>query len=384
MRLGCAMNSSRYAARSLTPNDLADLPKYDCELYCIVMHLTDSMIQPHRRRSTDGALEHPAQKVANNRLGVLKDMILFVEVARQKNFSEAAKALDIPLSTLARRISRLERELGVLLIERTTRQQRLTVEGRDYFERCRHIVDDAMSTYDALHAKVHGLSGTIRLTVCELSGAFLLECVKAFVDANPHLSIDVSGEGALDESDRDLMIKVGVPERHSLTARKLGVMPVGLFAAPDYLSGHPAIDTRSHLKGHEIVVPQSFLDHCDPYFQEILTSRIDLGSRLTFASFSSLIVPLISRRSGIGALPVNIAEPFVATGHLRAILPNWRPISLPVFAIMKDRRLPARTRAFLTFLTKGVHSALGSGPLPVADLPKHLRTDESDRHWQAA
>ena len=365
-------------------HDKRELPKYDCGLYLSAMQVTDSMSQPNRRRSTDVAVDYRPQTASSNRLGVLKDMILFVEVARQKNFSEAAKALNIPLSTLARRISRLERELGVLLIERTTRQQRLTVEGREYFERCRHIVDDAMSTYEALHAKVHGLSGTIRLTVCELSGAFLLESVRAFVDANPHLLIDVAGEGAVEGSDCDLMIKVGAPERHSMTARKLGVMPVGLFAAPDYLARHPAIDTRSHLKSHEIVVPQSFLDHCDPYFQEIISGRTGDAGRLTFTSFSSLIVPLITRQSGIAALPVNIAEPLVATGHLRAVLPNWRPISLPVFAIMKDRRLPARTRAFLTFLAKGAHSTLGSAPLPTADLPKPVQTSEPDRHWQAA
>src|SRR3546814_20635550 len=73
----------------------------------------------------------------------LNDMALFVEVAKRKNFSRAAESSGVPVSTLSRRISELERSIGLKLFRRSTRKVALTDAGGVYFERCQNIVDEA-------------------------------------------------------------------------------------------------------------------------------------------------------------------------------------------------------------------------------------------------
>ena len=80
----------------------------------------------------------------------LNDIALFVEVAKRKNFSHAAEALNIPTSTLSRRVSELERSVGMRLLNRSTRKIDLTEAGAIYFERCRHIVEEARVAHDQL------------------------------------------------------------------------------------------------------------------------------------------------------------------------------------------------------------------------------------------
>lgn len=74
---------------------------------------------------------------------LLNDMALFVEVVKARGFRSAAQALGMPNSTLSRRISALEKAIGLRLLHRTTRRIELTEAGQLYFERCKRIVDEA-------------------------------------------------------------------------------------------------------------------------------------------------------------------------------------------------------------------------------------------------
>src|SRR3546814_20589975 len=80
----------------------------------------------------------------------LNDMALFVEVAKRKNFSRAAESSGVPVSTLSRRISELERSIGVKLFRRSTRKVDLTEAGGVYFERCQNIVEEAGIDHEQL------------------------------------------------------------------------------------------------------------------------------------------------------------------------------------------------------------------------------------------
>lgn len=73
----------------------------------------------------------------------LDDIALFVEVAKSRSFTRAAESLDMPASTLSRRISALERYIGVRLLNRSTRKVELTEAGAVYFERCQHVIAEA-------------------------------------------------------------------------------------------------------------------------------------------------------------------------------------------------------------------------------------------------
>ncbi len=93
---------------------------------------------------------------------LLNDMALFVEVVKAKGFRSAADVLDMPSSTLSRRISALEKAIGLRLLHRTTRKIELTEAGRIYFERCKRIVGDARLAHEQLGTMLAEPVGVLR------------------------------------------------------------------------------------------------------------------------------------------------------------------------------------------------------------------------------
>jgi DNA-binding transcriptional LysR family regulator len=96
-------------------------------------------------------------------LNNLNDIALFVAVVKAKSFRKAADVLDMPTSTLSRRVSHLEKSIGIRLLHRTTRQIELTELGRTYFERCQGIIAQAQSAHEELSHAAESPSGMLRL-----------------------------------------------------------------------------------------------------------------------------------------------------------------------------------------------------------------------------
>ena len=95
----------------------------------------------------------------------LQDIALFVEVARMRSFSAAARNLNLSTATVSRRIGAFEQEMGSRLFNRTTRRVELTSVGERYFERCNPLVDEAQRAREALLSEAHRPSGHLRLSM---------------------------------------------------------------------------------------------------------------------------------------------------------------------------------------------------------------------------
>lgn len=104
----------------------------------------------------------------------LNDMALFVEVARAKSFRKAAEAAGIPNSTLSRRISELEKAIGLRLLHRTTRKIELTEAGQLYYARSKRIVDEARLAHEQLGAMLEQPSGVLRVSLPVALATFYL------------------------------------------------------------------------------------------------------------------------------------------------------------------------------------------------------------------
>src|SRR6476469_2651373 len=98
-------------------------------------------------------------------LELLNDMALFVEVVKARSYRRAAQTVDVPNSTLSRRISGLEKAIGLRLLHRTTRKIELTEAGQIYFERCRRIVDEARLAHEQLGEMLAQPSGALRASL---------------------------------------------------------------------------------------------------------------------------------------------------------------------------------------------------------------------------
>ena len=291
---------------------------------------------------------------SKSRLHVLRDMVLFVEVGRKENFTSAAKSLGIPLSTLARRISHLEKALGMLLVERTTRQQRLTLDGLRYFERCQHVVDDALAAYDDVHSISRGLGGTIRVAApLEVLGKFMAASIAAFLQQHDGVNVlvDDARASTVPGPSCDLIVRIGQADEQWLVASKAGNVPLSLYAAPSYLAAHPPIDSRKRLRDHTLLVPHDLLPHCGAILRDFESTQVNLKGRLASDTFQPLAT-FASLGYGLVLLPKEIAAPYIMDGSLTSVLSGWTTATLPIFMVTSTKLVPARLRLFVSFLTK--------------------------------
>jgi DNA-binding transcriptional LysR family regulator len=121
----------------------------------------------------------------------LQDMIFFVEVARALSFTRASKASGIPIATLSRRVTLMEKRFGVRLIQRTTRRLALTEPGRRYLERCERIVQDAAAAQELLKEAAKRLTGRLRLSMpVEFGLTLIAPIIDEFGRLYPEIAID--------------------------------------------------------------------------------------------------------------------------------------------------------------------------------------------------
>lgn len=287
---------------------------------------------------------------------LLPDVVLFVAVARAKNFSRAARALGMPVSTLSRRIAEFEARLGTQLLVRSTRRLELTEPGATYFERCQLIVDAA----EAAHAELHGHSqhprGHLRVSVTQDFAVTYLVPIFAELPARyPEItveldltarSVDLIGERF------DVAIRMGALPDSQLVARKLGAGPVGLYAAPAYLARAGAVRAPADLATHACVRILGPIDRAARWtlVRGDQVETVAITGRFV-ANSMQLLLELVTAGLGIATLDDAIARPAALTGALVRVLPGWRPPPVPVHALTPSKLLPARTRVFLECLT---------------------------------
>ncbi len=184
----------------------------------------------------------------------LDAMALFARVLQHGSFSEASRRLGVPVSSVSRKISDLERHLGVRLLERTTRAVKATEAGNDLLPSCQGILDALDSTLAALQSRKTEVAGTLRLaTPPSLSDLLVVPLIHGFLQEYPKVSAKVLvTDRHLDmvKDEVDISLRVGRQADSSLISRPLLRYRHILVAAPSYLAGagepsHPA-DLRHH------------------------------------------------------------------------------------------------------------------------------------------
>ncbi|ANN68871.1 LysR family transcriptional regulator [Bordetella bronchialis] len=286
----------------------------------------------------------------------LNDIALFVEVAKRKNFSHAAEALGIPSATLSKRVTELERRIGMQLLTRTTRRIELTEAGALYFDRCRHIIEEARVAHEQLQDMAALPRGRLRVSMGPSLAALVLPVVmREFTDQYPDIEceFDVT-ERRLDPISNpfDLVLRLGPQPDSSLISRKLMLMSHQLYASHDYLERHGQPLTPADLSHHDCLrFPGG--EGSSSYW--ILHSgdrveRVAVFGRL-IANNVGMLGRLAARGMGIVPLPVfHAMEKAIAQVGLVRVLPDWNLTPMPLFALLPSRTIPAKTRAFLDFI----------------------------------
>ncbi|MBX5212147.1 LysR family transcriptional regulator [Rhizobium sp. NZLR11] len=282
----------------------------------------------------------------------LNDMALFVEVAKAKSFRKAAEAARIPNSTLSRRISELEKAIGLRLLHRTTRKIELTEAGQLYYARCKRIVDEARLAHEQLGEMLEQPTGTLRVSLpVDLGAVYLTPIIADFARNYPSITFEFDltpRRVDLVTEPFDVAIRIGKLEDSGLIARLIGKHSRHLYASPAYIRASREPTTPANLTEHKcICMPRS------PNWtlqRGTETVDVDVHGRFTLNNVG-MISALAVNHQGIALLPEKIVADDLASGRLQRVLPEWQGSSVSIYAVTETRLIPAKTQRFIEFLT---------------------------------
>ncbi|PPE71564.1 LysR family transcriptional regulator [Caldimonas thermodepolymerans] len=287
------------------------------------------------------------------------DLLLFSRVAEAGSFTRAAARVGLPKSTVSRRISALERQLGERLLTRTTRKLSLTDFGYALLEHARQVaaeVDAAASL--VLHRQAQP-SGRLKVSMpAGFAGKELGRILTDFLTRYPGISIEIdlsSRRVDLIGENFDLAIRMGdMPDDATLVARRLLTHTWGLYAAPMYLALHGTPQAPEDLLQHTGLALRSRTGEPTPWNLRNGEARwTGLAPPRAVVNAPELLVEMALEGAGITAAPDAIVTRHVKEGRLVRVLPQWCLPEAPGWAVLPGRRLvPAKTRVFLEMLDR--------------------------------
>ena len=276
-------------------------------------------------------------------------LVIYERVVREGSFTAAAKALGLGKSTVSERITRLESDLGVRLLQRTTRSLRPTEDGAAFYERCQRVVAELRDAESALFRSGEP-RGRLRVTCPRLFAyAFLGPVIQQMLQRYPQVDVDlVLAERSVDlvEEGFDLALRIGRLPDSSLVVRKLGAAPMIYAASPAYLDDRGRPEVPGDLDRHDLIVVgrEGPVQWPFPSGPRPVTGRV---------AVNSLVVARDLAMSGVGIafLPAFQCAEALTRGLLEPVLTDQILPPMPVNALYpSNRHLSPRVRAFLDLL----------------------------------
>lgn len=280
----------------------------------------------------------------------LELMGLFATVVEQGSFTRAAELLGMPKSSVSQKISRLESQLGVRLLQRTTRRLSLTPQGEIYVEHCRGLLTLARSANLAMARLRSAPAGRVRITAPEATGTLLLGPILAeFRALYPEVVLELTlSDEQLDlvREGYDLALRAAPLKDSSLICRRIGEVARYLVASPGYLARHGMPQRLAELAHHVCLVHTAL-----PVWP-----LQEGGWRPQGACVSNSLLALRElalHDGGIALLPQHVCESGLASGKLQKILPMIPIPTNPFYLIYPSREhLAPALRSLMDFVAE--------------------------------
>jgi DNA-binding transcriptional LysR family regulator len=301
---------------------------------------------------------------------LLRDIALFVEVVNTKSFTRAAENLGMPPSTLSRRISGLERSIGLRLFHRTTRRVDVTDAGAAYYARCAHLVEEARVAHEQLAETVNVAKGTLRIACTpDFAQLYLAPVVVEFTRRYPQVNVELTLSSRADDllaDNLDLALRIGPLPDSSLVARRVATLQLGLYAAPSYFAVAPAPARPADLSQHMCIRMRA--DDAGSIWRLGRRSGAGKATAESVRVTGRFVVksPLFIRQltlagAGIGVIDQGAAAEAVQAGQLLPVLPGWHLAPVPLHLLTASRLVPARVRLFGDFLADWLPTPAAAG-----------------------
>ena len=289
----------------------------------------------------------------------LNSLVVFAHVVEANSFSGAARVLKMPTSTVSRRIAELEDQLGMRLIERSTRRLRLTDAGSEVLDYARRIVELKDTIDNVASNLLSHLSGTLRLaSPPNISDTLLAPIVGAFQEAYPDVRVQIFiTDRIVDHVSEgvDLTFRVGDLEDSCLVARRILKYRHQLVASPAYMNKHKAPRSPKDLLQHKLLAFSFWKPKCQWTFLHV--NKKDKET-LTFQPYFSMndyagLATALLAGVGIGDLPPLVQPDLLREGRLVEVLPKWKFRNFDLSLVHAgSRHVPKVVRVFKDFAVK--------------------------------
>lgn len=294
-------------------------------------------------------------------------LAMLAKVVDLNGFSAAARALGVPKAAVSRAVADLEKSLGVRVLERTTRRVALTAAGRLVYPHARRLGEEA----DAARAAIGKLQSPdarpLRVAADPTYGRVLLApLVPRFLEAFGNVPLEVALDAQqLALGTWDVAVRTRPPADSGCVQRLLGAPPALLCATPAYLQQRGVPERPDDLRTHELLTP----DAAElPEFRLQLTrgaqrAEVPLTPKLAVDD-PAVLHSATAAGLGIGLLPEFLCRQGLATGRLKAVLPEWSvPPAAALYALYPSAlESDARAQQFVDFLAANIVPALALPP----------------------
>ncbi|WP_075182949.1 HTH-type transcriptional activator AaeR [Pantoea sp. 1.19] len=286
----------------------------------------------------------------------LRGMSVFAKVVEMGSFTAAARQLQMSVSSVSQTVAKLEDELHIKLLNRSTRSLGLTEAGRIYYQGCRRMLSEAQAVHEQLYAFNNTPIGTLRLGSSSTMAQNVLatmtaEMLKAYPGLNVHL---VSGIPAPDliADGLDLVIRVGELRDSSLFSRRLGSMPMVVCAAKSWLleqgvPDKPADIADTHWLEYS-VRPDNAFELVSP---EGVVTRITPSGRFT-TNDPQTLNRWLKTGAGVAFVPLMWVIDEIKAGELEILFSRYQSAPRPVYALYTEKdKLPLKVQVCINYLT---------------------------------
>lgn len=279
------------------------------------------------------------------------EAVVFVKVVQAGSFSAAARLLGLPVSTVSTRVARLEKRLGMTLMQRTTRRLHLTEVGSLYFQQAAIGLEYMLDAETAVTESAGEPQGLLRVTAPADLGDHLLaeivnlmrrDCPKVNIDLElMNRYVDLVAEGV------DVAIRTGRLKDSTLVAKQIGVVRWAPYASPAYLSSAPALGSPQGLRHHRCL--QFTPLGRDAWLLEGRRGNVTVPmSGQVMVNDVGVIRSMALAGEGVALLPDYLCRKESVDGQLVRVLPKWQAKADVIHIVYpRQRFMPPKLRAFV-------------------------------------
>jgi DNA-binding transcriptional LysR family regulator len=289
----------------------------------------------------------------------LNETLMFVKVVELGSFTAAARDLQLPKSTISRKVQDLEARLGVQLLHRTTRKLGLTEAGSAYFERCRGIsraLDEAEYAATRLQAEPRGWLRVV--AAHSVASAWIAPLLGDFHTRYPDIQVELllSDERMdLIERELDVALYVGPLPDSTLVARRLASIETAVYASPKYVARYGEPKHAEQLASHRVLAitwHRRNGRYLWPMSHAGQTGEYAVRPQLVSNDASMLHGPLLAGEGLVLACEFSM-RPHLRSGAVHRVLSGWRGPRLELNAVFpRGRELSPKVRVFVDFLVE--------------------------------